>query len=133
MSKDKRMTKAELESRDTMAIMGDEDSVTGFLIAGRFISCCAVPSKKLFPLLPDFGVYRAAFICLKSHFAQASGRVAVGKARIFTSVTSPLRIKRMLKGLFSNLRRSGKTLLLCSSRRELHSTSAISWMHIQPL
>ncbi len=42
MSKDKRLTVAELSARDTMAIMGDEDSVTGFLIAGR---CTARPSQ----------------------------------------------------------------------------------------
>lgn len=34
MSKDKRLTAKEMQERDTMAIMGDEDSVTGFLIAG---------------------------------------------------------------------------------------------------
>jgi hypothetical protein len=43
MSKDKRLTAAELSARDTMAIMGDEDSVTGFLIAGML---------SLFPFAP---------------------------------------------------------------------------------
>jgi vacuolar-type H+-ATPase subunit F/Vma7 len=39
MSKDKRLTAKEMQERDTLAIMGDEDSVTGFLIAGMSISC----------------------------------------------------------------------------------------------
>jgi hypothetical protein len=46
MSKDKRLTAAELTARDTMAIMGDEDSVTGFLIAGR---CTARRSQATAP------------------------------------------------------------------------------------
>lgn len=41
MSKDKRLTKKEMDERDTLAIMGDEDSVTGFLIAGLFLLCLA--------------------------------------------------------------------------------------------
>jgi hypothetical protein len=44
MSKDKRLTAKEMLERDTMAIMGDEDSVTGFLIAGWFIFCSNGPS-----------------------------------------------------------------------------------------
>jgi hypothetical protein len=43
MSKDKRLTQAELQARDTMAIMGDEDSVTGFLIAGLLSYLLLVP------------------------------------------------------------------------------------------
>jgi hypothetical protein len=43
MSKDKRLTAKEMLERDTMAIMGDEDSVTGFLIAGWFIFCSNSP------------------------------------------------------------------------------------------
>ena len=70
MSKDKRMTRAELDSRDTMAIMGDEDSVTGFLIAGRLIVICRRADQKQFPLHCLFSVFvplasdHAASLCL---------------------------------------------------------------------
>jgi len=85
MSKDKRLTAAELTARDTMAIMGDEDSVTGFLIAGR---CAARRSRATAPspvLLVVF-VWQLAFdaLCFDPRlFSPGIGQGAGGKGTNF--------------------------------------------------
>jgi vacuolar-type H+-ATPase subunit F/Vma7 len=89
MSKDKRLTKAELEARDTMAIMGDEDSVTGFLIAGcvhlHFIfQCslfCSLACITLAWLL--FVEYASHFLHLFPRFSLGIGQGAGGKGKNF--------------------------------------------------